>query len=281
MPSTIETHLLKVTGVKPEKGETRGEFLTRIWNAAHALDEENWDKLSAPAATWVNEVTNEYRAWQAKKPNGEFVPDELPGVEAAKPLRETLEVADVEEPQDEPQDEPQEEPREAPKAKPKAKAGPKPAPERELEDEEEPAEEPAEEESEEGEEAPEEVLETKPAKPVAAKPEPKKPTPKKPEPKPEPKPVAKKPQPEPERPATNVQGMVRIKMIENPGIETAVLQQEIEAAFDTKVSTETVRASRSWFKAALRDLQQAGCLSKNFQAKLAQAGALRKAEGKG
>lgn len=276
--SAIETELRVITKLKPGKNEPRNKFLHRLWDAAYSLPPEDWDNLSTPAANWANEVTGQHKDWRKKKANGEFSPVDFPDAVLAKaPAEELEEPEEVEEeapkakkstkgqkPAEEPteEDEPEEdEPEEDPKRG-------RPEPE-EKPEEDELAEEPEEDEEEDEEDEPAEEPEEAKAKPKSKK----EPAAAKSEPEPEVagKPLKwnqSKPKPVDDEPRLNVQGMVRAMMIENPFVALDELHGRISEEAGAVVSLTTVRASHSWFRAALKDLQRHDCLSKAFKAKL-------------
>jgi hypothetical protein len=301
--SAIETELLTATKLSPGKNEPRAKYLFRLWDAAYSLPLPKWNKLSAPAAEWANEVTLQHTEWRKSAPNGEFLPNDFPDLdtmdpaEAAQAARRSK-AKPLAEDEDEDEDEAEEELPKAkkPKAPPAAVEEPKEEPEEEPAEEEtppkrpDPEDEPEEEDfgtdEEEPEDEPEEVEEAEEKAPAKAAKPAKKPVEKpakakEPEPEPEPEPVktksktTKEPTKEStkstdsyDEPRMNVQGMVRTMMIKDPKIELNVLHGKVSEEAGTAVSLTTVRASYSWFRAALRDLDRHDCLSKAFKAKV-------------
>lgn len=67
--SKVEQELQDITGINPDKGEKRQDYLLRLLDAVDAMDDTAHDKLSKAAKQWSKEGTE---AFNAKSPLPDF-----------------------------------------------------------------------------------------------------------------------------------------------------------------------------------------------------------------
>lgn len=89
--SKIMQGLMKATGIKEERGESKQEFLARLVHAVHGLDDKAWEGLNEAEQDWFNNAAD---AKNAKKDIPDFPDAEAPAASsrrrpAAEPEAET------------------------------------------------------------------------------------------------------------------------------------------------------------------------------------------------
>lgn len=67
--SEMQKELQKVTKIKPNRNESRADYLGRLVQAIDGLSDEGWDELSKSAQKWANQAT---KAYEASKPIKDF-----------------------------------------------------------------------------------------------------------------------------------------------------------------------------------------------------------------
>jgi pyruvate/2-oxoglutarate dehydrogenase complex dihydrolipoamide acyltransferase (E2) component len=94
--TTIVEDLQALLNLEPEEGETQHEFAKRLAEKGFGVTEENWETLSEPTQSWINDTVT---AVSEKKPISQLtLPSGIDGVIPAEPVSDPETGEIIEEP---------------------------------------------------------------------------------------------------------------------------------------------------------------------------------------